>query len=67
MSLALIHNRHPKRPARLPFRSAINLLRSRRQLNTLTDAQLYDIGITRAQARAEAARPVWDAPESWTC
>ena len=50
---------------RLSFRSAINILRSRRQLNTLSDAQLRDIGITRTQAEAEAARPVWDAPASW--
>ncbi len=53
------------RAERLSFRSAINILRSRRQLNTLSDAQLRDIGITRTQAEAEAARPVWDAPASW--
>jgi uncharacterized protein YjiS (DUF1127 family) len=26
---------------------------------------LQDIGITRAEARAEARRPVWDAPAHW--
>ena len=55
------------RPARLSFRGAINLLRSSRHLQTLADEQLCDIGITRAQAKAEAARPVWDAPASWKC
>ncbi len=43
----------------------IVLSRSRRQLAALTDAQLADIGLSRAQAQAEAARPVWDAPEFW--
>ncbi len=65
MTLAHSTNFQPKRLPKLSFRRAINLLRSRRQLNTLSDAQLCDIGITRAQAEAEAARPVWDAPASW--
>ncbi len=34
--------------------------RSRRALERLDDHGLRDIGITRAQARREAARPFWD-------
>lgn len=32
----------------------------RRDLRELTDDQLRDIGLTRAEARREAARPFWD-------
>lgn len=35
--------------------------RQRRQLATLSDAQLDDIGISRAEADAEAAKPFWVA------
>ena len=34
-------------------------LRTRRALLDLDDAQLRDIGLTRAQARHEALRPFW--------
>ncbi|MDN2567881.1 DUF1127 domain-containing protein [Aquibium sp. A9E412] len=34
--------------------------RSRRALAALTDEALRDIGISRAQARRESARPFWD-------
>jgi uncharacterized protein YjiS (DUF1127 family) len=27
---------------------------------------LADIGLTREQARREAARPLWDVPRNWT-
>lgn len=37
----------------------------RKHLATLDDARLDDIGLTRAQARAEAARPIWNAPDQW--
>ncbi|WP_051588052.1 DUF1127 domain-containing protein [Actibacterium mucosum] len=39
--------------------------RQRRALAKLTDHELEDIGITRAQAEAEAKRPAWDAPHGW--
>ncbi|PCH69494.1 MAG: hypothetical protein COC12_09220 [Rhodobacteraceae bacterium] len=39
----------------------------RKALKSLDSAALQDIGVTRAQAQAEAKRPVWDAPESWHC
>ncbi|SFG23479.1 protein of unknown function [Palleronia marisminoris] len=37
----------------------------RRQLRTLDDRLLEDIGRSRAEADAEAGRPVWDAPSHW--
>lgn len=38
------------------------LYRERRLLRMLSDHQLRDIGLTRAQAEAEAERPFWDDP-----
>ena len=43
----------------------ISLARQRRTLAALDDHILNDIGISRAQAEAEADRPVWDAPGNW--
>ncbi len=45
--------------------SMIGLARQRRALRALDDHQLDDIGITKAEADAEARRPFWDAPVSW--
>lgn len=39
--------------------------RSRRRLMELEDPLLADIGVTRSQARDEARRPRWDAPQAW--
>ena len=41
------------------------LARSRRRLIDLDDHLLRDIGLDRAEALAEAARPLWDAPSHW--
>ncbi len=41
---------------------ALGVLRQRRQLTTMSNSQLTDIGITREQAMIEAARPFWDLP-----
>lgn len=41
------------------------LARSRGALERLTDAQLNDIGVTRAEAMKEAERAPWDAPRHW--
>jgi uncharacterized protein YjiS (DUF1127 family) len=46
---------------------ALALQRHRQQLAHLNDDILDDIGITREQATAEAARPIWDAPAHWRC
>lgn len=40
----------------------LGVVRQRRQLVKLSEGQLADIGITREQARTEAARPFWDLP-----
>lgn len=37
----------------------------RQALKSLDADALDDIGVTRAQAEAEAKRPVWDAPQAW--
>lgn len=50
-------------PRALLRRSAV--ARSRRSLALLDDHLLRDIGLTRAQAIAEAERPSWDAPCHW--
>lgn len=42
------------------FRRLSDRWRQRRDLLELTDDQLRDIGVTRAQARCEAARPFWE-------
>ncbi len=47
------------------FWDALSLCRQRRTLARLDARALEDIGITREQAEAEAARPLWDAPEFW--
>ncbi|MCG7519286.1 DUF1127 domain-containing protein [Ruegeria sp. Ofav3-42] len=44
---------------------ALALQRQRQSLARLDDRALEDIGITREQAEAEAARFVWDAPDFW--
>ena len=39
--------------------------RQRRALKDLPEATLNDLGLTRDQALAEAARPAWDVPTHW--
>lgn len=39
--------------------------RQRDQLAALDDRALKDIGLTRADAEAEARRGFWSAPEHW--
>lgn len=41
--------------------------RQRAHLARLDDHSLRDIGLSRADALAEAARPVWDVPAAWRC
>ena len=43
----------------------LRLSRQRRDLRDLDDHLLADIGLTRAEALEEAARPIWDAPHHW--
>ena len=42
------------------------LWQQRRRLPQLDDHLLRDMGITRAEAEAEAARKPWDAPSHWS-
>lgn len=47
------------------LRAAGQLRRERRALIRLSDQHLSDIGVTRAEAEAEANRGLWDAPNHW--
>ncbi|MEM5476747.1 DUF1127 domain-containing protein [Pacificibacter sp. AS14] len=47
------------------FIQARAVARQRTALADLDDSMLSDIGITRAQAEQESARPTWDAPQHW--
>lgn len=47
------------------IKAAMDLWQQRRALAVLDDARLADLGLSREQARAEAARPFWDAPKHW--
>jgi uncharacterized protein YjiS (DUF1127 family) len=40
--------------------SASILSRQRRALAAMDDYRLHDLGLTRAEAQAEATRPLWD-------
>lgn len=55
----------PQRRRRFHLHDWLSLYRQRRALSQLTQEQLADIGITRADARRESQRPVWDAPAHW--
>jgi uncharacterized protein YjiS (DUF1127 family) len=52
-------------PLRMTPAAMLALYRQRHTLARLNDAALDDIGVTRAQALAEAKRPLWDAPAHW--
>lgn len=53
------------RRQRTSFFAYFSLWRSRRALEQLDDAALKDVGLSAADAKAEAARPVWDVPAHW--
>ncbi len=59
----------PTPPRRIRLLEALKQMRSlarqRRDLGNLSAEQRADIGITRAEAANETARPVWDAPFHW--
>lgn len=54
----------PARPA-TRLMQMIALWRQRSALREMDDAQLCDLGLSRAEADAEARRPVWDVPAHW--
>ena len=47
------------------MQAALALRAQRRALLVLDAHLLADVGLTRSEALAEAARPVWDAPQVW--
>jgi uncharacterized protein YjiS (DUF1127 family) len=56
---------HAPTRKRIGLVSLLDLWRTRQQLKSLDDRALADIGLTRREADAEAARPVWDVPATW--
>ena len=49
----------------LRLRAMLATHQQRRALLALDAHLLADIGLTRAEAMDEAARPLWDAPQHW--
>ena len=47
------------------LRFAMTAWHQRQQLLNLDAARLADIGVTRAQATAEAQKSLWDVPKAW--
>lgn len=47
------------------LRHWLQVAKTRRDLARLDADALQDIGLSHAEARAESARPVWDAPSRW--
>jgi uncharacterized protein YjiS (DUF1127 family) len=45
--------------------ATLQFRRHRARLAALDDHLLRDIGISRAEAETESARPVWNAPSHW--
>lgn len=41
------------------------IYRQRRDLESLDARMLSDIGVTQAEAKAEASRKLWDVPSYW--
>lgn len=68
---ALAHRPHAaSKPSLLKrFLAAYAIRMQRQKLGQLDDAALRDIGLSRHQAQAEAARPLfavrWNAPDNW--
>ncbi|WP_170331580.1 DUF1127 domain-containing protein [Ruegeria arenilitoris] len=56
---------HRKPSKGLGLWTLLGLARQRRSLAKLDDRALEDIGVSRAEADTEAARPFWDAPVNW--
>jgi len=52
----------PRRTSGISIFSMLAIYRQRRALARLDSAALKDIGLTCAEARAEANRPIWDMP-----
>ena len=57
---------HRRRPLGARITRMLQIARQRRDLSKLEPHLLKDIGVTQDDARIEAARPPWDAPDFWT-
>ena len=57
--------RRARRPLLARLFDVLALRRQRARLRDLPPHMLRDIGLTDAEARAEAERPFWDAPFHW--
>ena len=55
----------PRFSVRNALSHAMGVWRQRQALRSLDARALADIGLSRAEADAEAGRPFWDAPETW--
>ena len=56
-----------RRPAarRSRLGAMLGVWRSRQALGALDADRLRDLGLSAEEARAEAARPIWDVPATW--
>jgi len=63
----LTHSASCHQPAarRFSLMTLFSIARERRALAKLDADQLSDIGVSASDARAEARRPLWDAPDMW--
>lgn len=66
LSLTSITTLSPRSRRTFGLFTYLALWQQRRALATMDDRQLQDIGVSRTDALAEAARPVWDVPAHWT-
>ena len=59
--------RRPASPGRILSHiwHAHRIWQERQSLTNMGPSLLDDIGINRAEAMAEAARPIWDVPQTW--
>jgi len=59
------------RPARTSVLKTLKTVyvtwQQRQVLKSLDDAALADIGISARDAQKEAAKPIWDVPQTWRC
>lgn len=65
LARAARYARRPSRSLWARLKMAFAMHRQRHSLMLLDDHLLADIGLTADQAKAEAARSVWDAPPHW--
>lgn len=68
LSLHRAHAASGSRPRPSAFgwlMTAMDVWRSRQQLNSLEPHMLEDIGIAAKNAKSEASRPIWDVPAHW--